>query len=92
MRQLSGIYTRVFNERHNRTGHLLQGRDKAIRFQKESHLLEVCRYVVLNPIRAYAIESPGTGNGAAATLWQGRRNPTLALLPTGCSGSLAEKG
>ena len=38
MRQLSGIYTRTFNKQHNRTGHLLQGRYKAIHIQKKSHL------------------------------------------------------
>ncbi len=49
MRQLNGVYTQLFNKRHKRTGHLFQGRYKAILIQKDSHLLEVCRYVVLNP-------------------------------------------
>lgn len=52
MRQLNGVYTQKFNKRHNRIGHLFQGRYKAILIQKDSHLLEVCRYVVLNPVRA----------------------------------------
>src|SRR5687767_12534372 len=51
MRQLNGIYTQSFNRRHNRVGHLFQGRFKAILVEKESHLLELCRYVVLNPAR-----------------------------------------
>lgn len=51
MRQLNGIYTQAFNRRHRRVGHLLQGRYKAILVEKQSHLLELCRYVVLNPIR-----------------------------------------
>jgi REP element-mobilizing transposase RayT len=51
MRQLNGIYTQSFNRRHNRTGHLFQGRFKAILVEKESHLLELCRYIVLNPAR-----------------------------------------
>jgi len=51
MRQLNGIYTQAFNRRHRRVGHLFQGRYKAILVQKESHLLELCRYVVLNPLR-----------------------------------------
>ncbi len=58
MRQLNGIYTQTFNKRHKRVGHLFQGRYKAILIQKESHLLEVCRYVVLNPVRARAVERP----------------------------------
>ena len=51
MRQLNGIYIQAFNRRHNRVGHLFQGRYKAILVEKESHLLELCRYVVLNPLR-----------------------------------------
>ena len=56
MRQLNGVYTQFFNQRHKRTGHLFQGRYKAILIQKDSHLLEVCRYVVLNPVRARMVE------------------------------------
>jgi REP element-mobilizing transposase RayT len=56
MRQLNGVYTQVYNRRHRTVGHLFQGRYKAILVQKESHLLEVCRYVVLNPVRAKAVE------------------------------------
>jgi len=58
MRQLNGVYTQVFNRRHRRVGHIFQGRYKAILIQKESHLLEVCRYVVLNPVRAEAVKNP----------------------------------
>jgi putative transposase len=52
MRQLNGIYTRSFNQRHVRVGHLFQGRFKAILVEKESYLLELSRYIVLNPVRA----------------------------------------
>jgi putative transposase len=52
MRHLNGLYTQSFNRRHGRVGHLLQGRFKAILVEKESHLLELSRYVVLNPVRA----------------------------------------
>jgi len=52
MRQLNGRYTQAFNRRHHRVGHLFQGRFTAILVEKEAHLLELCRYVVLNPVRA----------------------------------------
>ena len=52
MRQLIGVYTQRFNRRHGRVGHLFQGRYKAILVERESYLLELCRYVVLNPVRA----------------------------------------
>jgi putative transposase len=52
MRQLNGVYTQAFNRAHQRVGHVFQGRYKAILVEKGSHLLELCRYVVLNPVRA----------------------------------------
>lgn len=52
MRSLNGEYTQAFNRRHRRPGHVFQGRYKAVVVEKERHLLEVCRYVVLNPVRA----------------------------------------
>jgi REP element-mobilizing transposase RayT len=58
MRQLNGVYTQTYNRRHHRVGHLFQGRFKGILIQKESHYLEVCRYVVLNPVRAKAVKHP----------------------------------
>ena len=58
MRQLNGVYTQRFNRRHGRVGHVFQGRYKAIIVQKESYLLELARYVVLNPVRARMVRSP----------------------------------
>jgi REP element-mobilizing transposase RayT len=58
MRQINGVYTMRFNRRHGSVGHIFQGRYKAILIQKESHLLEVCRYVVLNPVRAKVVKTP----------------------------------
>ena len=58
MRQLNGLYTQRFNRRHDMVGHLFQGRYKAILVQKETHLLELSRYVVLNPVRAKMVSRP----------------------------------
>jgi REP-associated tyrosine transposase len=52
MRQLNGVYTQKTNRRHKKVGHVFQGRFKSILVQKESYLLELSRYVVLNPVRA----------------------------------------
>ena len=51
----TGVYPQLNNRRHRTVGHPFQGRYKAVLIQKESHLLEVCRYVVLNPLRAKAV-------------------------------------
>ena len=52
MRQLNGVYTQAYNRRHNKTGHLFQGRYKAILVDEDSYLLELSRYIVLNPVKA----------------------------------------
>jgi len=57
MQFLNGVYTQKFNRHHRRFGHVLQGRYKAILVEKESHLLELARYIVLNPVRAGAARS-----------------------------------
>jgi putative transposase len=58
MRQLNGNYTQGFNRRHGMVGHLFQGRYKAILVQKDAYLLELSRYVVLNPVRAGMVSLP----------------------------------
>lgn len=57
MRQLNGVYTQAFNRHHNRVGHVFQGRYKAILVQKENYLLELARYIVLNPVRAEMVRT-----------------------------------
>jgi putative transposase len=58
MRQLNGVVTQSMNRKHHRVGHLLQGRYKAILVEKDAYLLELCRYIVLNPVRANMVSSP----------------------------------
>ncbi len=52
MHSLNARYSQWFNWRHGRRGHVLEGRFKSVLVQKEGHLLELVRYVVLNPVRA----------------------------------------
>jgi REP element-mobilizing transposase RayT len=56
MRQLNGVYTQRFNRAHDRVGHVFQGRYKAIMVERDSYLLELARYVVLNPLRAKMVK------------------------------------
>jgi putative transposase len=74
MRQLNGVYTQAFNRAHRRVGHVFQGRFKAILVEKEAHLLELCRYVVLNPVRAGMVRT------AKAWRWSSYR-ATAGLTP-----------
>lgn len=57
-RQLNGTYTQALNRRHQRVGRVFQGRFTAILVEREAYLLELCRYVVLNPVRAELVPHP----------------------------------
>ena len=59
MRALNGNYSQYFNRRHALYGHVFQGRYKAILVQRDSYLLELARYIVLNPVRAQLVDRPG---------------------------------
>jgi putative transposase len=79
MRQLNGVYTQACNLRHKRVGHILQGRYNAVLIQRESHLLEACRYVVLNPVRAKAAKDPGEGYWSSYRAMAGLDRPPKCL-------------
>lgn len=74
MRQINGVYTQLFNRRHRRCGHLFQGRYKAILVDGEAYLLELARYIALNPVRAKLAEK------AADWPWSSYR-ATVGLTP-----------
>lgn len=75
MRQLNGVYTQKYNWLHQKTGHVFQGRYKAILVEKDSYLLELCRYVVLNPVRAGMTEKPEQWLWSSYRFTAGMKNP-----------------
>jgi REP-associated tyrosine transposase len=58
MQHLNSGYARAYNRRHGRVGHLYQDRYYSIVIEREEHLLEVVRYIVLNPVRAGICSAP----------------------------------
>jgi REP-associated tyrosine transposase len=52
MRDLNGGYSQSFNRRYERVGHVFQGRYGSTVVDKEAYLLELARYIILNPVRA----------------------------------------
>lgn len=80
MRQLNGIYTQKFNRRHGRVGHVFQGRFKSIVVEKESYLLELCRHIVLNPVRAGIVKHPKDYSWSSFKFTPGRRNGPESLF------------
>ena len=59
MQRLNSRYAQAFNHRHETSGHLFQGRFHAVLVGYESHLLELARYLALNPVRAGLCDRPG---------------------------------
>ena len=57
MRQANGLYTQYYNRRHGQVGHVFQGRYKAIVVERDCYLLVLCRYIVLNPLRAGMVQT-----------------------------------
>jgi putative transposase len=58
MQWLNERYAIAFNRRHDRVGHLTQGRFKSPPVDKETYLQELIRYIVLNPVRANIVKRP----------------------------------
>jgi len=58
MHYIKGAYTVYYNIRHQRCGHLFQGRFKSIVVDKDSYFLELSRYMHLNPVRAGIVADP----------------------------------
>jgi putative transposase len=90
MRHINGVYTQAFNRRHRLSGHLFQGRFKAILVDTDSYLLEVCRYVDLNPVRAAMVTHPSEypwssyralANISPAATWHDRSTVYEQLSP-----------
>ncbi len=59
MQSLGRQYVRYFNHKYQRSGTLWEGRYKSCLIQEEKYLLELYRYIELNPVRARIVKNPG---------------------------------
>lgn len=57
LHHINTSYTQWFNRRHQRIGHVLQGRYKSILVSKDEYYLELVRYIHINPLRAGIVDS-----------------------------------
>ncbi len=78
MRALLSFYAQRFNFRHERVGHLFQGRYKAFLVQDERYLFALLRYIHLNPVRARLVDQPTAYRWSSDRFYrQGRNLPWL---------------
>lgn len=82
MREVNQIYTQGFNRRHGRVGHGLQGRYKAVPVDRDAYLLEVSRYLVMNPVRSKRVVRAGDWAWSSYRAVVGRV-PALSWLAVG---------
>ena len=75
MRHINGAYTTYFNEKRARSGHLFQGRYKAILVDIDEYGKELSRYIHLNPVRAKIVETPEEYDWSSYKFYIGKEKP-----------------
>ncbi len=80
MQNLGFRYTQWINHRHRRVGHLFQGRHKAILVDRDNYLLELVRYIHLNPVHARRRQRPAAYPGSSHRAYLGKEK--LSWLTT----------
>jgi len=80
MRRLNGVYAQDFNQRHRLSGHLFQGRYGSTAITREAHLLEVVRYIALNPVRARFCDAPADYRWSSHAALAGVRDDPLVAV------------
>jgi putative transposase len=90
MQRLNGIYAQWFNWRHGFEGHLFDRRFGSVLIEGHAHLLELTRYVVLNPVRAGLCRHPGEWRWSSYSAMVGERDRP-AFLQTAWALSLFSK-
>jgi putative transposase len=80
MQHINGAYTTCFNVKHQRSGHLFQGRYKAILVDKDEYAKELSCYIHLNPVRAGIVDEPGAYNWSSCQYFIGQKKATEWLV------------
>jgi REP-associated tyrosine transposase len=81
MQWLNGRFAQTFNHRHALDGHLFQGRFDSVLVESDSHLLELSRYLALNPVKAGLCSHPRQWRWSSYSAVAGREAPRPFLAP-----------
>jgi len=79
MRHINGAYTTYFNVKRDRSGHLFQGRYKAILVDIDEYAKELSRYIHLNPVRAKIVQTPEEYTWSSYQFFIGKQKPAKWL-------------
>jgi REP element-mobilizing transposase RayT len=91
MRHINGAYTTYFNIKRKRSGHLFQGRYKAILIEADEYLVELSRYIHLNPVRVGIVERPEQYQWSSYQSFIGQSKPPAWLRTGFILGCFAKK-
>lgn len=89
MKWLNGCYAQNFNKRHGRFGHVFARRYSSVFVETEPHLLEVVRYIALNPVRAGICKRPEDWPWSSYAATLGLARPARCLDPAWILGLFA---
>jgi len=91
MRHLDGVYTQRYNRAHGSDGTLLRGRYQAILIDKDSYLLQVVRYLQLNPVQAKIVREPGDHPWTSHRYYTGKGGGPVGLVMAEVFGPIPQK-
>ena len=91
MRHINGAYTTYFNVKRRRSGHLFQGRYKAILVEMDEYAKELSRYLHLNPVRAKMVQTPEAYAWSSYRYYIGRQKPAKWLCRDFILGYFGQK-
>jgi len=91
MRHINGAYTTYFNVKRRRSGHLFQGRYKAILVEMDKYAKELSRYLHLNPVRAEMVQTPEAYEWSSYRYYIGRQKPAKWLCRDFILGYFGQK-
>ena len=77
VQRLFNSYTQAFNKQHERSGTLFEGRAKSIYVDEESYLLDLFKYIHLNPVVARLVKHPEDWKYSNYPEWIGKRDRML---------------
>jgi REP element-mobilizing transposase RayT len=75
MRHIDGVYTQRYNRKCKRDGHLFRGRYKAILVEDDAYLVELARYIHLNPVKAKIVNQPQQYKWSSHRNYLGNKKP-----------------
>ena len=81
MHWLNSQYAQLFNRRHDRVGHLFQGRFGSRVITSDADLLGIVRYLALNPVRAGLVADPSEWRWSSYRFLQAPRTVPSFLFP-----------